>query len=316
MATHRGRVRVGPRRRDDDSPAIGRLGRILEPTLALVALVALAGVTLAARLPAAPLAPAAIDARAALAAAADAFARDAARGGSGIVVEVVAVSTLLARPDGPRIEIPDPNDPTRVAALADRYDVGASAALGAIAGDDFFLQLYAGTIDPAAPLDPAALIPTLASLVRDGVVWRNDGEGWYETDLGPGIGLDPRTVALLPALLREAGAPVSVARDPATAPAAAIAATARIEQAPGLMAVDAAPFTELNEPITFELDDAGRLVALRAVMRNTLVEQFDLRVETIIRFRYDVPVAIPSPVPLAPPVAPPVEPGAPEDADR
>lgn len=73
MATHPGRVRVRPRRRDDDALAPGRVGRILEPALALVALLALAGVTLAGRLPATPLAPAAVDARASLACPASRF---------------------------------------------------------------------------------------------------------------------------------------------------------------------------------------------------------------------------------------------------
>lgn len=233
-----------------------------------------------------------------------------AKGARGFTFEVVSRSTLVARPDGPRIEVPDPADPRKTLGLADRYYVGASIAQGTVTPEGFWLQMRRGPTSADAPPDFATSEATLAALVREGVTWRNDGEGWYETDSPPGIGLDPRTVALLPRLLRNAGTPSLVGAAVVDGrPATTLAATGAIADAPGLMAIDAAGFTELTGPLEFSIDDEGRLVGLTARMRNTRSETFDLLVETVITFRYDPPPgALPDPAPLAPPPpAPPAE---------
>jgi hypothetical protein len=187
-----------------------------------------------------------------LADAADEMDRALAPDGSGFRFTVVSRSTVYARPDGPRIEIPDPDEPTQVLRLADAWYVGASTAEGIVRGADFFLQMRDGPSEPDGEIDLAAMEPTLAALVRGGTTWRNDGRGWYPTDIPPGIGLDPLTVALLPDLLR--GATDARSAEPLVVEGttrAAVSARSTVEAAPGLMAIDAAPFTELTEPLVF-----------------------------------------------------------------
>jgi hypothetical protein len=227
--------------------------------------------------------------------------RAMAKGGAGFGFRVVSRSTLLARPDGPRIELPDPADPAKVAGLADRLYLGASIAAGIARPDGFWLQMRAGPAEDAEPDFDTAEV-TLAGLQRGKERWRNDGEGWYPTDQLPGIGLDPATIARLPALLRAATDPQATAPtelDGGTV--ATIAAGGTIADAPGLMAIDAGSFSELLGPIEFSLDEAGRLVALHARLRNTRVDAFDLVVDTRISLTYDpAPGALPEPAPLLP----------------
>ena len=215
---------------------------------------------------------------------------------AGFNFTVVARSTLNAKAGGPKIEIPDPSDPYKVAGVADTFDMGASAAVGTVRGDEFFLQMYGGAIPAAGRLDTSGLEPTLAALVTGGKQWRNDGAGWYQTDQLPGIGLDPRTAALLPSLLGRAARATDV--QPVTVgdkSLAAVAGEASVDDAPGLMAIDAASFTELTQPVTFVFDAEGRLAELTATMRNTRVKEFDLIVVATITFDYSQVSAIPSP---------------------
>jgi hypothetical protein len=287
--------------------------RLLESAIALIVLVVLAGV-LAMRggMPRFGGGATAVDPVVALGGRTPAEALDVAATtleratgskGAGFTFQVVSRSTLYAKADGPRIEIPDPADPTKVGSLADEYYIGASIAAGMATPDGFWLQMRAGPDKDAAPdFDKAQL--TLAALVRGKEMWRNDGDGWYGSDGVPGIGLDPVTVAKLPSLLRNA-------TDPAATDAqlqdgklvATVTATGKIADAPGLMAVDAESFTVLVAPIDFEIDDQGRLIELHARMRNTRVDTFDLIVDTVITFGYDAPGPLPDPVPTAPPAA-------------
>lgn len=241
---------------------------------------------------------------------ADAAAKfEAARSpsGSGYAFEIVSRSTLHARPGGPKIEIPDPKDPDKVLALADEYYVGGSVASGIVIPGGYNLTMRAGPSTPDAQPDFEKSEITLASLVRDGTSWRNDGLGWYETDTLPGIGLDPRTIERLPSLLREAqSAEMKEPVDVDGKILVAVTGEGLVANAPGLMAVDAEPFTEFVEPIQFAIDDQGRLGQLIARMRNTNSEVFDLIVETTITFDYEnVPSELPRPEPLAPPAPPP-----------
>ncbi|CAN5610218.1 hypothetical protein BH20CHL7_BH20CHL7_18930 [soil metagenome] len=241
-----------------------------------------------------------------LATAAEAFERATAPDGTGVAFTVVSRSTLQARPDGPRIEIPDPADPYRVLGLADTYDLGGSLATGRIVGGDFFLQMAEGPGTPDEAPDLERAVPTLAGLVRDGVVWRNDGDGWYRTDTPPGIGLDPRTVALLPTFLRRATDPVAGEAVIEGITRTTVRADGAIADAPGLMAVDAEPFSELVAPLDLVVDDEGRLLRLTATLRNTLVKDFDLIVVTVIDFTYGPLQPVPDPLPTAPPPKPPL----------
>lgn len=214
-----------------------------------------------------------------------------AKGGTGFAFTVDSRSTLRAREGGPKIEVPDPTDRYKSLGLADEYYVGGSIATGFVEGDgDYLLQMRQGPASAKAAPDFEKATATLTALVRDGVEYRDDGDGWYATDQLPGIGLDPATIAKLPTLLREATGAVD------TEPSLvgnellpALTATGKVADVPGLMAIDAAPFTELIEPIAFAFDGEGRLAQLTATMRNTNSDTFDLIVVTTITFRYDAP---------------------------
>jgi hypothetical protein len=81
-----------------------------------------------------------------------------------------------------------------------------------------------------------------------------------------------------------------------------------VADAPGLMAIDAETFTELRGPLVFALDGEGRLVEIRALMRNTRMETFDLLVETVIAISYPAELpALPEPEPIWTPPEPPTE---------
>lgn len=235
--------------------------------------------------------------------AATAFAATAA--GAGMTFQVAQSSVLYAKPGGPLIEIPHPTDRYRSLGYTDRYYVGGLIADGGVAGDGFYLLMGQGpAIEGGVPDVDGQL--EMAALTRDGKTWRNDGIGWYETTQPPGIGLDTATVALLPRLLRQATAATDAgtkAVDGRTA--AVIRASGTVANAPGILAIDGAPFTELREPFAFALDDQGRLVELSAVERNTNSDVFDLIVTTTITFRYGAIPAMPLPEPLAPPPLPP-----------
>lgn len=222
---------------------------------------------------------------------------------------VVSRSTLYAKTNGPKIQVPDPNDPYTVAGVADSYYLGASAARGTVSGSDYAIQMYGGATDAASAVDINALEPTLAGLVSGGKSWRNDGRGWYRTDQVPGIGLDPRTVALLPTLLKHASGATSLgatALNGAQLPT--VGAAGAVADAPGLMAPDAASFTAFAQPLSFAFDVQGRLAQLTVTMRNTRVTAFDLLVVTTITFDYGHVSAIPSPAPTLPPATPSPDP--------
>ena len=140
---------------------------------------------------------------------------------------------------------------------------------------------------------------TLAALVTGGKSYRNDGAGWYLSDVLPGIGLDRRTAARLPSLLRNATASATGASKLVQGlPAVTVVARGRVVDAPGLMAIDAEAFTVLVAPIEFALDAQGRLVELHARMRNANQETFDLVVDTVITISYQGSRVLPAPLPL------------------
>lgn len=146
------------------------------------------------------------------------------------------------------------------------------------------------------------------ALVREGVTYRDDGDGWYETEDPPGIGLDPRTAALLPRLLRNVVSPTELEAASVdtelvgrAAGTRALAATVVVADIPGIIAVDGEAFTEITEPVALTFDAAGRLSGIVVTARNTNMDTFDLVLVTEIAFFYDeVPVRMPDPVPAHP----------------
>lgn len=282
-------------------------GAVLLPLLALVGLQMTTPAFLMGAVPSAePTSPLDFTARAPADHLKDAgTAFEEAASGLGVTFQVVSRSMLYSKPDGPLIEIPDPFDRYKTLGYDTEYYLGGTIAEGIASAEGFWLQMRQGPLERDGDPDFVASPINMAALTRNGWTWRNDGEGWYETDAPPGIGLDLATVALLPKLLAEASDAAVAGSGVVDGRAAAlIEAVGRIENAPGLMAIDAARFTVLAEPISFALDEEGRLVQLTAVMRNTNIDVFDLLVETVITFRYGTAAALPEPVPTWNPDAP------------
>ena len=331
----------------------GRRGRLTSAaTLAVgVLLVALAAALLRGGLPPTRLdLPALAGAQEAPAPELTAFAADTLEAslttGAGVTFEIVQTSTMTAREDGPLVPIPDPADPTKPLGEAPRYVVGTLIARGAAQPDGYWLELIHGP-EPGSEAEyrlEAAQVSRQA-LVRDGTMYRNDGDGWHETDMLPGIGLDPITLAGLPALLdRSAEAteveleparpapaepaplgPVTVAVDadvlaatldgltgPESPAVRALATRAQAPDLPGIIAPDLVDFTELLAPVELRFDEGGRLVGLTILARNTHLDVHDLVVETVITLRYPAgPAELPVPEPRY--VEPSLDPAAAEE---
>jgi hypothetical protein len=298
--------------------------------LVLVPLLLLATVALvrASGLPARPLslltagaerlAPAELQTRAA-----DALEQATGATGTGYSFEIVQRSTLVARPDRPPLEAPDPADPQKLVSVPS-VALGTYLERGFASPAGFHAEIRRGPDDPTAPLDWDKAPMELAALVRDGTTYRDDGAGWYPTDHPPGLGLDPASAALLPEMLRaladvtdttDASEPATspepgrVEGDPfaALAPAQRLAGATTVADLPGIIAVDLAEATEITEPAELAFDDAGRLVGLRVTARHTNVEAHDLLVDTIITFAYpDTPPPLPEAQPTwVPPTSAP-----------
>jgi hypothetical protein len=220
---------------------------------------------------------------------------------------------MRAKPGGPQIEIPDPTDRTKALGYTDALLANTLIERGIVTPAGFWSELIRGPEPGAeAAFNLAKTEPARQALVSKGTWYRNDGDGWSQTDLLPGIGLDPATVAKLPSLLRDTAdatdAELTIDPDPAftipglVGPAQpaiqAIDATSKAANLPGVLAPDLGAATELTKPTDFELDDAGRLVALTIVARNTKMEVYDLIVKTVMTFRYpDAPPPLPAPLP-------------------
>jgi hypothetical protein len=227
-----------------------------------------------------------------------------APGGAGYRFEIVQRATLHARPGGPPLATAEGGGAQPAEAPATHYLVGL-VETGHVLPGGFAMEMRRGPGTPESAVDLHGELEFRA-LVREGRTYRDDGRGWYPTERPPGIGLDPATAALLPRLLRDATAPRDTEarsigeligrNEPVVR---ALTATADIGDIPGIIAVDAASFTELTEPVTLTFDAAGRLSGVVVVARNTRLEEFDLRVVTEIAISYaDIPTTLPEPTPL------------------
>lgn len=220
-----------------------------------------------------------------------------AKGAKGYSFEITQTSTITARVGGPKIDVPDPSDPYKSIGLADTYLFYSLIERGTVRPDGFWSELRVGP-QPGEKADFANAELRRSALVKDGVSWRNDREGWYRADDLPGIGLDPQTAALLPKLLRDATAPVgkgSIIIDGTTL--TDVEASATEPDIPGLVAAKGADYTKITKPIEFGFDDQGRLARIHAVALNTTMTNYDLVVDTVIALHYDDPGPLPAPDP-------------------
>jgi hypothetical protein len=220
--------------------------------------------------------------------------------GAGYTFEILQRSTIHARPGGPQIEIPDPTDRYKSLGFADAYEVGALIERGAVTPDGFTMEMRTGPAPGKAADWKAAY--QFGVISTGGKTFRDDGVGWYATASPPGIGLDPRTATLLPGLLRNVTNPADAGTKPVDgADLAAVTASAKVADIPGVVAADGASFTELVGPIDFAFDAQGRLAQVHIVARNTNLDVYDLLIDTTIAFAYpDQAAPLPEPVPARP----------------
>jgi hypothetical protein len=222
-------------------------------------------------------------------------------GGPGYRFEIVQTSTMVAKPGGPQIPIPNATG-RGTKELADRYYLHTLLERGVVRPDGFFSEMMAGPQEESAKPDWEGALVMYQALVRDGTRWRNDGDGWYGAESLPGIGLDPDTAALLPTLLRSAEQPADAKPgDPKIDPDAArnLAAGAVKSDIPGLVAADGVAFTELQGKFGYGFDDSGRLVSINTTALNTNMTDFDLVIDTTIEIFYDAVGELPEPKPVA-----------------
>jgi hypothetical protein len=222
-------------------------------------------------------------------------------GGPGYRFEIVQTSTMVAKPDGPKIPIPNAEG-RGTKELADRYYLHTLLERGTVRPDGFFSEMLAGPEEEGAKPDWEGALVMYQALVRDGARWRNDGHGWYEAESLPGIGLDPETALMLPRLLRNAEQPADAKPDdPKIDPEAArnLDAGALKTDIPGLVAADGLAFTELRGKFGYGFDDTGRLVSINTTALNTNMTDFDLVIDTTIQIAYDNVGVLPEPKVLA-----------------
>lgn len=221
-------------------------------------------------------------------AAATAFEAALAPGGTGARFSIIQISTLTAKPGGPKIDVPDPAHPRLTLRYADEYQIAALLEHGTVSAGGFFSEMQAGPAEGAKPDWEHAPV-LFSTLVAGGERWRNDSHGWYKANALPGIGLDPETAVLLPILLRHATA---VTDKGTVSPVdgttyRAIEGGAKEADIPGVVAAGGERFTKVTEPITFGFDASGQLAWLRVVALNTNSTDYDLVIETEISLAYD-----------------------------
>lgn len=223
--------------------------------------------------------------------AADVLEAALAKGGSGISFEVVQRSTIKAKADGPKIAVPDLLDPHKTVGQANEYFLNALTQRGFANADGFYAEIREGPVPDKAPDWKADI--RLQALARDGKVYRNEGDGWYETASPPGIGIDPASVALLPELVRDATGAKDAGINDENQSLRDLTATGSLDDVPGVVAADGKDFTKLIGPATFSLDPDGRVVAIHLVAHNTNLEAFDLEVVTDIAITYGITESLP-----------------------
>jgi hypothetical protein len=222
-------------------------------------------------------------------------------GGTGISFRVVQRNTVFARPDGPKISVVEDADPHKVVATVDEYAVNSMVSVGGVSPAGFWMEIRQGPEPGATPdFEKSPLFWRVSE--RDGSLWRDDGAGWYPVDVSPGMGMDPITARLLPALVRG----LSDLRDLGQVELDgrslhAFKGRATPELYPGVVASDGKDFTSETFEISVWLDEDDRLVRLQAAPKNLNQKVFDLIADTVVELSYDQPLPPPAPQPTMTP---------------
>ena len=239
-----------------------------------------------------------------------------AEGGTGLTFQVVQRNTLRQKPGGPPIELKAEDDHSKVVETLDEVDVNSMISSGAVTDTAFWMQMRRGPAKDEAPDFTGAEL-RYSVIERDGLLWRDDGDGWYQTDVSPGMGMDPVSVRKLPGLLRSLQSATSL--EPAVIDGRELVGVSGVTKAddyPGVVASDGKDFTDPTFEVRCWFDDAGRLVRLEASARNLNQTTYDLVAETVVTFGYGAtgeppdptPTMAPEPRPTSEPEAAPVQP--------
>ena len=232
-----------------------------------------------------------------------------AKGGSGLTFQVVQRNTLRQKAGGPPIEVRSQLDPTKVLDTVSESYVNAMVSTGAVTDSAFWMEMRRGPEKDQAP-DFIGGELRYSVIQRDGVLWRNNGNGWYQTEISPGMGMDPVSARALPALLRALHGAKKL--DPVTVGGQVLVGVRGIatpHDYPGVIAADGKDFTEGSFQVDCWFDGAGRLVQLSAHPKNLNQPTWDLLSETAVTFGYGSTGDPPDPTPtMAPEPLPTSEP--------
>lgn len=230
-----------------------------------------------------------------------------AKGGSGLTFEVVQRNTLHTKPGGPPIELKAEDDHSKVVATFDEVYANAMVSTGAVTDSAFWMQMRRGPAKDEAP-DFSGAELRYSVIERDAVLWRDDGDGWYRTDVSPGMGMDPVSARKLPALLRELQGATSLdATELDGRFVAGVSGVTTVDDYPGVVASDGKAFTDPTFEVRCWFDDAGRLVRLEASARNLNQTTYDLVSQTVVTLGYGPTGDPPDPSPTMVPVPPPTD---------
>ena len=239
-----------------------------------------------------------------------------AKDGGGLTFQVVQRNTLHTKPGGPPIELKAEDDHSQVVETVDEAYVNAMVSTGAVTDTAFWMQMRRGPAKDEAPDFTGAEL-RYSVIERDGVLWRDDGDGWYQTDVSPGMGMDPISARNLPGLLRALQAASGL--EPAVIDGrelVGVSGMTTVDDYPGVIASDGKGFTDATFEVRCWFDDAGQLVRLEASARNLNQTTYDLVAETVVTFGYGSigeppdpsPTMAPEPLPTSEPEAAQVQP--------
>jgi hypothetical protein len=227
-------------------------------------------------------------------------------GGAGLRFQVIQRQTEDARPGGPLVPVLDAADPSVVIGATDHLYVNSVLARGAITPGAFWMEMRFGPTTESAVADFDTSPFLWAVIYQPPNLWRNDGVGWYETDVSPGVGMDPVTAVKLPQALRNLKTITDLGLTTLNGISVRhFSASVDVVNLPGVIASDGASFTETPFPIDLWLDSSNRLVQLQARTRNLNEPDFLLKIDTVVTFTWASPGIVPDPLPTMAPGAQP-----------
>jgi hypothetical protein len=223
-----------------------------------------------------------------------------APGGLGYGFDVVQRQVEYPKAGSSLLPLVDPASPQIITGRVDHLFVNSVLARGRVQPEAFWMEMRFGPDETGTPVFEAA--PSMFGVIaKGGTLWRNDGLGWYTTAVSPGVGMDPTTASLLPALL----AHLTKISDLGSValrgqPAHRYSGLVDVAYFPGVIASDGAAFTQTPISVDVWLDGSGRLLQLEGQANNLNEPDVDLRIDTVITFTYLPATQVPDPSPGLP----------------